>query len=521
MGKSSSSSSDSSDYEWKHLPKHQKKQMKKWKKKMRKGKIPYGSAPPFIIPGYAGPNFAEEDCEPYLPGNSGSDSSDSDGEREVAEGIDGEATEAGVQCDEKGSDGDDEAESETKHDEEAKEEQEEVKEEHSGGEEEKKEEEEEEDKKEEEEEEKKEEEEEKKEEEEEKKEEEEKEEEEKEAEDVGVILDGNAEEFTPTVVDADSFSAEKDAEALKQAMRGSGTDEVSLINIVGQRSGHQRHETAVTYKTMFGKDLQEDLKSELSGDLKELMLGLFKDPAYYDAWCLKEAMEGPGTKDHILIEILCTRTNDQIAALASNYKEHFGRELEQDIIEDTSGQFKRLMVSCCQVACNELSPEQLETVRSEGWESVVDWDQAKEDAQRLFDAGEDKWGTDESTFRQILAIRNYYQLRAVFVEYEKIAGCDILESIASEMSGNLESGLKALVRAARNRPEYFADKLHKALSGLGTKDTTLIRIIVSRSEIDLADIKEVFQGKYEKSLSAAVESDTSGDYKQLLLAILG
>ncbi|XP_046557370.1 annexin A7-like isoform X1 [Haliotis rubra] len=521
MGKSSSSSSDSSDYEWKHLPKHQKKQMKKWKKKMRKGKIPYGSAPPFIIPGYAGPNFAEEDCEPYLPGNSGSDSSDSDGEREVAEGIDGEATEAGVQCDEKGSDGDDEAESETKHDEEAKEEQEEVKEEHSGGEEEKKEEEEEEDKKEEEEEEKKEEEEEKKEEEEEKKEEEEKEEEEKEAEDVGVILDGNAEEFTPTVVDADSFSAEKDAEALKQAMRGSGTDEVSLINIVGQRSGHQRHETAVTYKTMFGKDLQEDLKSELSGDLKELMLGLFKDPAYYDAWCLKEAMEGPGTKDHILIEILCTRTNDQIAALASNYKEHFGRELEQDIIEDTSGQFKRLMVSCCQGARNELSAEQLETVRSEGWESVVDWDQAKEDAQRLFDAGEDKWGTDESTFRQILAIRNYYQLRAVFVEYEKIAGCDILESIASEMSGNLESGLKALVRAARNRPEYFADKLHKALSGLGTKDTTLIRIIVSRSEIDLADIKEVFQGKYEKSLSAAVESDTSGDYKQLLLAILG
>ncbi|XP_046350177.2 annexin A7-like [Haliotis rufescens] len=511
MGKSSSSSSDSSDYEWKHLPKHQKKQMKKWKKKMRKGKIPYGSPPPFVIPGYAGPNFSEEDCEQYEPGNSSSDS-DSDREPEVAEGVEGEATEAGVPCDEKESDADDEADPETIHEEEVKEEQEEVKEEHSGGEEEKKEEEEE----------KKEEEEEKKEEEEEKKEEEEeKEEEEKEAEDVGVSLDGNAEEFTPTVVDADSFSAEKDAETLKQAMRGSGTDELSLIDIVGHRSGHQRQETAVTYKTMYGKDLQEDLKSELSGDLKELMLGLFKAPAFYDAWSLKEAMEGPGTKDHILIEILCTRTNDQIAAIVSSYKEHFGRELEQDIMEDTSGQFKRLMVSCCQGARNELSAEQLETVRSEGWEGVVDWDQAKEDAQRLFDAGEDKWGTDESTFRQILAIRNYYQLRAVFVEYEKVAGCDILESIKSEMSGNLESGLKALVRAARNRPEYFADRLHKALSGLGTKDTTLIRIIVSRSEIDLKDIKEIYEGKYEKPLSAVIESDTSGDYKQLLLAILG
>lgn len=35
MGKSSSSS-DSSDDEWKHLPKHEKKMRKKWKKDMKK-----------------------------------------------------------------------------------------------------------------------------------------------------------------------------------------------------------------------------------------------------------------------------------------------------------------------------------------------------------------------------------------------------------------------------------------------------------------------------------------------------
>lgn len=38
------------------------------------------------------------------------------------------------------------------------------------------------------------------------------------------------------------------------------------------------------------------------------------------------------------------------------------------------------------------------------------------------------------------------------------------------------------------------------LQGLGTRDNTLIRIMVSRSEIDMLDIREVFRTKYEKSL---------------------
>ena len=39
---------------------------------------------------------------------------------------------------------------------------------------------------------------------------------------------------------------------------------------------------------------------------------MFQLPAVYDAKQLRKAMVGPGTNEEILIEIICTRTNEQI-----------------------------------------------------------------------------------------------------------------------------------------------------------------------------------------------------------------
>ena len=52
--------------------------------------------------------------------------------------------------------------------------------------------------------------------------------------------------------------------------------------------------------------------------------------------------------------------------------------------------------------------------------SAVDMEKAKREAQELYQAGEKKWGTDESKFNVILATRSFPQLRATFDEYIKV-----------------------------------------------------------------------------------------------------
>ncbi|KAK7091055.1 annexin A4-like [Littorina saxatilis] len=316
-----------------------------------------------------------------------------------------------------------------------------------------------------------------------------------------------AESLQPTVRPAMPFSPEGGAEGLRKAMKGLGTDEAAIIQILATHTNSQRREIEKQYKTMYGRDLRTDLKSELSGRFEDVVLGLLDPPRLYDAKELNKAIKGAGTDESTLIEILCSRTNAEIKEIRELYKSHFKKDLEKDIVSDTSGDFRRLLVS------------QVNGNRDE--RAAVDPTIAMQEAHELHKAGVKKLGTDEETFNRILCLRNYGQLRATFDAYRQISGKDIEDSIKSEMSGNLEVGFLAIVRVARNTPAYFAERLYKSMKGAGTNDKTLIRIVVSRSEVDLGFIKQEFQRLYGKTLASFIKGDTSGDYKKILLALSG
>ena len=62
-----------------------------------------------------------------------------------------------------------------------------------------------------------------------------------------------------------------------------------------------------------------------------------------------------------------------------------------------------------------------------------------------------------------------------------------------------------LVRCVRNTPAYFATKLYKSMKGLGTDDSTLIRVVVTRCEVDMIVIKQEFERQYRKTLASFIK----------------
>uniref|UniRef100_A0A8C9ERF8 Annexin n=1 Tax=Pavo cristatus TaxID=9049 RepID=A0A8C9ERF8_PAVCR len=313
--------------------------------------------------------------------------------------------------------------------------------------------------------------------------------------------------YRGSVKDFPGFNASQDADALYNAMKGFGSDKDAILDLITSRSNKQRVEICQAYKSQYGKDLIADLKYELTGKFERLIVSLMRPPAYSDAKEIKDAIAGIGTDEKCLIEILASRTNQEIHDLVAAYKDAYERDLEADIVGDTSGHFKKMLVVLLQGAREE--------------DDVVSEDLVEQDAKDLLEAGELKWGTDEAQFIYILGRRSKQHLRMVFDEYLKISGKPIERSIRGELSGDFEKLMLAVVKCVRSTAEYFAERLYKAMKGLGTRDNTLIRIMVSRSEIDMLDIREVFRTKYDKSLHNMIKEDTSGEYKKALLKLCG
>lgn len=55
----------------------------------------------------------------------------------------------------------------------------------------------------------------------------------------------------------------------------------------------------------------------------------------------------------MLVEILVTHSNRQIMAIRDTYRRLYGKELEKDIVGDTSGAFRNLLVSLCNAGRDE------------------------------------------------------------------------------------------------------------------------------------------------------------------------
>ncbi len=189
-------------------------------------------------------------------------------------------------------------------------------------------------------------------------------------------------------------------------MKGFGTDEKGLIRVLANKDPLQVEVIRQAYHRRHNRQLLNDVQSEVSGWLEEGLCALIRGPLQQDVVLLRQATDGPGTKEKVLNDVLLGRSNADMAAIKSLYQRTYRTSLESDIKADLSMKTERhfLMV----LAGN----------RAEESAPVIP-QQIDQDVMELYKATEGKTGTDELLVCNILTQRSDAQIRAIAHTYRQ------------------------------------------------------------------------------------------------------
>ncbi|XP_063708372.1 annexin B9-like [Culicoides brevitarsis] len=311
----------------------------------------------------------------------------------------------------------------------------------------------------------------------------------------------------PTVIPERPFNPTNTCALLKTALQGVGRDSETIMKILAGHTRDQRFELAATYKSLYGKDLVQEIMREYDGKLQDVIQYLFWPTEKMYAREFREATRGFGTNEEALIEMCVGLEGQELRRVASAYQQMYEKRLEKDVRDDTSGFFQELLVTLLEGRQEDTAPFPFQVPRNTA------------EALKNLEVG--KWDRQKDTIRDVFCKRSFTELRAMFDEYEKQAGHKIEDAIEREFKKDAKKTLLAIVKCARNRSEYFAETLAKAIPSVGVKHDILHRIIVGRSEIDLGNIKEAFYQKYNKNIDVWLKHILEGYYWDLMVQLAG
>ena len=301
------------------------------------------------------------------------------------------------------------------------------------------------------------------------------------------------------------YNPAQDAEAIKNSIKGLRTDEDTIIKILANRTNDQRQSIKQYYMQKYSQDLIYVLKKALHGKFEDAVVALFDTPFELDCKALNTAMKGLGSRDETLIEIIATRPNYRLAQDKALYNQLYGKDLIEHVKKETSGTFEKILVGLLECKKNETA--------------MADPNQCRMDAERLYQAGEGRIGTNEAEFVNIFTTRSSAQLAGIAAQYQALSGKSLYQVIDSEFSGNAKKALNSILLATINPSEYFARRINDSMKGIGTRDAMLIRLLISRDEVDMPQIKNIYRHLFGKDMIEAIKSDTSGDYRKLLVEL--
>ncbi|XP_031477454.1 annexin-like protein RJ4 [Nymphaea colorata] len=301
-------------------------------------------------------------------------------------------------------------------------------------------------------------------------------------------------------------SATEDAERLRKACQGWGTDEKAIISVLAHRTAAQRSLIRQLYQQLYGEDLIKLVQSELSGPFERAVSQWILEPYDREAVMANVAIVQKEIDFRVIVEIAASRSSSELLKIKQAYLARYNRSLEEDVAALSSGDFRKLLVGL------------VSSYRYEGRE--VELNLAKSEAKMLKDAIEGKAWSDEDLIR-IFTTRSKAQLKATVNKYNDDYNTFLTKDLKENPDDKFLYALRAVIKSIYDPHKYFAKVLRQAIHQKGTDEDALTRVIVTRAEFDLKEIQEEFFKRNSVTVDEAIGKVTSGDYKDFILALLG
>ncbi|KAM6943975.1 annexin A1-like [Lycodopsis pacificus] len=225
--------------------------------------------------------------------------------------------------------------------------------------------------------------------------------------------------------------AQYDAYLLKMAMKGLGTDEEVLIEILASRNNREIVAIKGAYKEDYETDLEADITSDTSGDFKAALLELCKANRTegfcdlmvdIDARALYEAGEGrEGSNAFVFIEVLTNRSAHHLRRVFERYSMYSEVDMAKTIDLEMKGDIESCLTAL--VKCAGSRPAFF--------------------AEKLNLAMKGK-GTRKNILTRIMVSRSEIDMKRIKDEYKKNYGATLYKDILDDTKGDYEKILLAL-----------------------------------------------------------------------------
>ena len=148
----------------------------------------------------------------------------------------------------------------------------------------------------------------------------------------------------PQTQQTQPFLFTSEAKTINTALKSWTKDEDSIFKITTSHTFTERQEIKRAYFEVYRKNILDDFLN-LNEDYAKCIIRLFQNSEDADCKDLFKAIEGSGTNEDTLIEILCSRNCKSLSNIIERYKFFYNKDLIKEIEGELSGELKSLFVN--------------------------------------------------------------------------------------------------------------------------------------------------------------------------------